>query len=149
MKQKLSELLMNRKDLTKKVASIKEELLATMVTNKGPAILLETIETKFISYSSLMDELKDLNIKIDKLNARVNLETLAKIKILDSKLEFYSSCRKKVLENLGVEKHRFTDTSGQINYEVETINKKIEFTQEQRRELDKQIQSTNWSTLED
>ena len=140
---KLSEALMERKDLIKKVNNIKEEITSNLVTREGFQLPFD-MKSLFTDYKELQTKLETLNLRIDKTNAAHLTEKLNALRILDSVMIFYKQCRKTLLsEHSSMYRE---EPVYERNYDINRLNEEIELFEIERRKLDREIQSINWQT---
>jgi len=142
---KIAEALMERKDLTKKISRIKENILSNLLTRADLAPKESYVMSLLIKYNKSMDELEKLNKAIDKANIKIQDE-LNYIKILDSKIAFYKEAGKKLLE--GNSSYMYSEMKAEIikNYDIDLINNELEKLENERREIEKKILKINWET---
>jgi len=140
---KLSEALMERKDLIKKINNIKEEITSNLVTRQGFQLPFD-MDLLFADYKELQAMLESLNLRIDKANADHLTEKLNALRILDSIMIFYKQCRKTLLsEHSSMYRE---EPVYERNYDITRLNEEIELFEIERRKLDREIQSINWQT---
>jgi len=140
---KLSEALMERKDLIKKVNNIKEEITSNLVTRQGFQLPFD-MDSLFVDYKTLQRKLETLNLRIDKTNAAHLTDKLNELRILDSIMIFYKQCRKTLLsEHSSMYRE---EPIYERNYDITRLNEEIELFEIARRTIDREIQSINWQT---
>lgn len=143
---KLSRALLKRRDLVKKLSRLKEEVLAMLVTSSNDMFEQSEIEQKLAKVDEKTIELESLNIKIDRANSINLMEYLAHLKVLDGKIDFYKKCRQTLLQ--GEENWRFVkpEQAEKKNFNMDEMTRLLETLEEERSELDSEIQEKNWTT---
>ena len=136
---------MERKDIIKKIAQVKEEIKSNLVTKEGYQLPFD-MERLFSDFQDLQTKLKELNRKIDKTNAEFLGDHLNELRIIDAIIVFYKECRKQLLADSPGSFYRDTDSKYTRNYDINKINEMIELFQAKRRKLDREIQKVNWTT---
>lgn len=138
----LAEALMARKDLVKKIERIKNLVSNSLVTYKDIPLDVN-IKDEMVKYHEKMDQLEEMNKKIDEAN-RVNISALSKLRILDSQLGFY----KKLSEGLSNDSRlSFRSVENEMikNMDIKDVESIIESLEDARREIDKILQKANWT----
>lgn len=142
---KLSRALLERRDLTKKIARVKEEIQASLVTPEHQAVNEAAINLKFGHLNELMENLHHINLVIDRANAEHLTADLNMLRILDSKIDFYKACRKALVSDNDMRYYSRSEVKDVKNISVNTINNKLEELEEERKNLDASIQEKNWT----
>jgi uncharacterized protein YejL (UPF0352 family) len=87
-----------------------------------------------------------LNVKIANAN-QANIEQLEHLKYLDEKIRTYTAIRSSLLENN--RRHRFSlelSTPVVRNLDINVINEALEVFEDERRQIDRELQKKNWQT---
>lgn len=143
---KLSRALLERREITKKISRIKEEIQALLVTQEHERVSTESIENMMEQLNKEMEALKDLNVKIDRANSQHLLDKLNELRILDSKIEFYRTCRKILIEGSDSRKfYGIKEIKMYRNIQSESVNATLDSLEKERKEIDSQIQEINWT----
>lgn len=146
---KLAEALFERKEKSKKIERLKEEVESYIITNESESVSEEWIEDKFQEIRQASNEFQKINVAIEKANASHQSENLNRLRQLDTLISFYSNLRKKLLGQDHNSRHIW---SGEVdkekkvkNYSYEKLIKKLEDLEKERKDLDKTIMKINWN----
>ena len=144
---KLSRALLERRDLTRKISRIKEEIESVLITSENEEVEEITIKSMFDQLRDKMAELEVLNLRIDKVNAVKLMEKLNSLKIADSKIDFLKKCRSKLLQgNDSMKYYSRVEIKEKKNISLSVINIELETIENFRKDLDSEIQEINWTT---
>jgi hypothetical protein len=150
----LAEALMERQDICKNIDRVKEEIQVGLFVksseeNEVKQTNKQSLEDLIDNYLYLTNKLKELNLKIDKANEGIK-DKMYQLRNLDSLITFFKMLRTQILDNTNSSRRRsyFDDTIIELDpvlsyYEINTELIELE---EERRELDKEIQKYNWNT---
>jgi len=144
----LAEAFMARNDIQKKIDRTIEELNSVLITEEGQENPYTAISKEKVVID-LMDQLLNMNIKIDKANIN-NQKNLLGLRILDKKISFYKDLRNLIIH--GESRKRFmrgfsTEESAVKmikNMDQIYIGKTLEDLEIKRRNMDRQLQKKNW-----
>lgn len=142
---KLSRALLERRELTKKIARLKEEIQASLITVEHESVPESEIEKKFELYDVLMIDLHQLNLKIDRANAHHLIEKLNSLRILDSRIDFLKTCRKTLISGNEMRYYSRNEVKDVKNLPIDTVNRTLEKLESDRNQLDSEIQEINWT----
>jgi chromosome segregation ATPase len=142
---KLSRALLERREITKRISRIKEEIEASLVTPDYEEVSEDSINKKIEEYIDDMYELENLNLKIDMANAQYLIGKLNSLRILDSKIDFFKKCRSRLI-NGSADKYYMRDKhTEKKNISIEEMNEQLEILESERNKLDSEIQEVNWT----
>jgi cob(I)alamin adenosyltransferase len=142
---KLQEAFMKRNDLKKKISRLFDELKSVLITEEGETLWFNP-EEKLQELVLAQNELYELNVKIANAN-QANIEQLEHLKYLDEKIRTYTAIRSSLLENN--RRHRFaleSSTPVVRNLDINVINEALEVFEDERRQIDRELQKKNWQT---
>ena len=145
---KLAEALIERADLKTKISQIERRMETNTKVQEGdePA---ESIDMLILQYESLMDDLENLIIRINKTNStalfddRTMAEAIGQRDNLKSKIRSYMNLR----DSASFTHDRYSNT--EIKYVrciyVKDLQYKIDALSRTYRELDTKLQGLNWT----
>jgi hypothetical protein len=145
---KLAEALIERADLKTKISQIERRMETNTKVQEGdePA---ESIDMLILQYESLMDDLENLIIRINKTNStalfddRTMAEAIGQRDNLKSKIRSYMNLR----DSASFTHDRYSNT--EIKYvrciNVKDLQYKIDALSRTYRELDTKLQGLNWT----
>lgn len=140
----LQEAFMERNDLKKKINRVNMELNTVIITEEEETPQFSPQE-KLDELIRLQEELLSLNVKIDKANI-VNSEKLHELRNLDALIAHFSSIRNHLLSWKRRQTLGYGDTVIQMkkNFDLGEITTKLETLETKRRDLDRELQKSNW-----
>lgn len=147
---KLAEALMERQDLTRDIKRLKEKVNSDMVVEESSyaSDLTDEQDYNLNIYYQMMNELYNLNVKINKANEGIR-EKLEKLKILDSEIDFINTLRVMTLNKNERSSFSIYKDSA-IRYisviSSDLIEEELKNLEKERRQIDKEVQSYNWTT---
>ena len=142
---KLSRALLERRNITKKIARGREEIESLLVTPQHQNVGEGVIEKMIEEADSNLDALLALNLKIEKANSQHLSDDLNKLRILDSKIVFMKKCRTKLISENDMRYYSRSEVVEVKNIPVSSINEKLEVLETERNDLDAKIQEKNWT----
>lgn len=142
---KLAEALLERKELSKKISRLEEEVSSIIVTTDSDTYSEEAIESKLDEINILNSKLEALNISINKANAHHQAENLVGLQQTDRLIAFYQKLRNKLL-NPREERGIWAGEGPKYNknYSLQIINGQLERLEKMRTQIDRKIMKTNW-----
>lgn len=140
----LQEAFMERNDLKKKINRVNMELNTVIVTEEGEDPQFDP-QKKLDELVRLQEELLFLNVRIDKANI-VNSEKLHELRNLDALITHFSNLRQILLSWKRRQTLGYGDTVIQMkkNFDLAEITTKLETLETKRRDLDRELQKSNW-----
>ncbi|MFL2101171.1 DIP1984 family protein [Desemzia sp. FAM 23991] len=145
---KLAEALLLRRDLEAKLTSLKQEILANALIQEGDSLDI-SMDELIQDYQKTNEEFSQLVVKINQRNSSANLYDTDKL-IVEALEERESLRRQHGLLNNTIETandiRRFGRNEIRMVRTVDTkeLTKKMNVVSKKLRELDGQIQQTNW-----
>lgn len=146
---KLAEALFERKEKSKKIERLKEEVNSYIITNESENVSEDWIDSKLKDIREASNEFQSINVAIEKANATHQSENLNRLRQLDTLISFYSDLRKKLLgqdhNNRSIWHGEVSSEKKVKNYPYEKLSKKLEDLEKERKDLDKTIMKINWN----
>jgi uncharacterized protein DUF6847 len=147
---KLSEALVLRADVQKRVEQLRERLRASALVQEGEKPP-EDPQTLFGELDGLLDQLRDLVGRINRTNLSTQLAdgtTLTSALAQRDVLKLRGSVLKTVVDTASntVSRYSRTEIRSVPTVEVGTLRRQLDDIARQYRELDTAIQATNWVT---
>lgn len=146
---KLAEALFDRKEKSKKIERLKEEVESRIISDESEAVTEEWVESKLQEIREASQEFQKINVAIEQANASHQSENLNRLRQLDTLISFYSNLRKKLLgqdhNNRSIWHGEVSSEKKVKNYSYEKLSKKLEDLEKERKDLDKTIMRINWN----
>lgn len=150
---KLSEALIEKSHLNKKIAELKEHLVLNSKIQEGDSVT-EAMDSIFAELGGVHNQLLQLTKNISTTNYETKFtvdgvektlsDALIEKDILDKKIAIL----KHVQDNCNIKANRYSRTEIKyvVTFDVNILRNQIENLTKQKRKLDIEIQSMNWKT---
>lgn len=142
---KLAEALMNRNDIKSKIERVNDELNSVLITEHGVEQEFSA-EDKMTELFNLMEDLHNLNIKIDRANID-NIERLQLLKNYDREIGILNGVRTRLLRYEKRKTSLYGSAEGvdQVkNLKLADVTLRLESVEQERRKVDRELQARNW-----
>lgn len=146
---KLAEALLLRADLDKSINDLKDRITNNSIVQEGttpsedPSKLLDELYLKLDEHEKLVFDINATNLKVKTAKGRTLTEAIAKREKFIKLHGILSSVSSNATSR--VDRYSRTEILNVVTIDVLTIQKKLDLLAKQRREIEVEIQTANWT----